>query len=607
MNRFLPCTAEELAALGWDRCDFIIISGDAYVDHASFGTAIIGRILEAEGFRVGIIAQPDWKDDESVRIFGRPRLGFLVTAGNLDSMVANYTAAKKRRRQDSYSPGGAGGRRPDRATAVYANLVRRAYKKVPVIIGGIEASLRRLAHYDYWSDSLRRSMLLDSKADMLVYGMAEQSICEIARRMDAGVSVREITDIPGTVVRIQQEELPERTVLLPSHDLLKTDKKAYAESFRLQLENSDAFNGRPLYEAYGASGILQLPPSRPLEQAEMDKVYALPFVRDRHPSYSEAVPALEEVRFSLVSSRGCFGSCSFCALTFHQGRIIQSRSHRSLIGEAGKITAMPDFKGYIHDVGGPTANFRHPACKKQLTAGACTDRMCLFPEPCPSLDADHSDYISVLRKLRSLPKVKKVFIRSGIRFDYLLAAGNGDFLQELCEHHVSGQLKVAPEHVSAKVLSAMGKPPHKVYLDFKRRYEEKNKSLGKNQYIVPYFISSHPGSTLEDAIDLALFFRQQRFIPEQVQDFYPTPGTVSTCMYYTGIDPRSMKSIYIPRSYEEKQMQRALLQFNRPENADLVRQALEKAGRRDLIGPGKNSLVSGGSDRKPRAPGRPRR
>ena len=607
MNRFLPCTAEELAVLGWDRCDFIIISGDAYVDHASFGTAIIGRILEAEGFRVGIIAQPDWKDDESVRIFGRPRLGFLVTAGNLDSMVANYTAAKKRRRQDSYSPGGEGGRRPDRATAVYANLVRRAYKKVPVIIGGIEASLRRLAHYDYWSDSLRRSMLLDSKADMLVYGMAEQSICEIARRMDAGVSVREITDIPGTVVRIQQEELPEGTVLLPSHDLLKIDKKAYAESFRLQLENSDAFNGRPLYEAYGASGILQLPPSRPLKQAEMDRVYALPFVRDRHPSYTEAVPALEEVRFSLVSSRGCFGSCSFCALTFHQGRIIQSRSHQSLIGEAGKITAMPDFKGYIHDVGGPTANFRHPACKKQLKAGACTDRMCLFPEPCPSLDADHSDYISVLRKLRSLPEVKKVFIRSGIRFDYLLAAGNGDFLQELCEHHVSGQLKVAPEHVSARVLSAMGKPPHKVYLDFKRRYEEKNKALGKNQYIVPYFISSHPGSTLEDAIELALFFRQQRFIPEQVQDFYPTPGTVSTCMYYTGIDPRSMKSIYIPRSYEEKQMQRALLQFNRPENSDLVRRALEKAGRRDLIGPGKNSLVSGGNGRKPRASGRPRR
>ncbi len=590
----MPCTAEELSVLGWDRCDFIIVSGDAYVDHPSFGTAIIGRVLEAEGFRVGIIAQPDWKTEESLKIFGRPRLGFLVTAGNLDSMVANYTAARKRRRQDSYSPGGEGGRRPDRASLVYANLIRRAYKKVPVILGGIEASLRRLAHYDYWSDSLRRSILLDAKADLLVYGMAEQSIVEIARRLNRGVAVREILDIPGTVVKIQPGDLPEGTVILPSHDDLKAGLRAYAESFQVQIQNADAFSGSPLYEGYGSSGILQLPPSLPLSREDLDRVYDLPFMRQQHPSYTEKVPSLEEVRFSLVSSRGCFGSCSFCALTFHQGRIIQSRSHESLIKEAELVKAMPDFKGYIHDVGGPTANFRHPACKKQTSTGACPQRMCLFPKPCPHLDTDHGDYIALLKKLRKLSGVKKVFIRSGIRFDYLLEAGNEDFLRELCAHHVSGQLKVAPEHVSGRVLSAMGKPPHGVFLEFRDKYEKMNTSMGKKQFMVPYFISSHPGSTLEDAIELALFFRKQRFIPEQVQDFYPTPGTVSSCMYYTGIDPRNMKKIYIPRSYEEKQMQRALLQFNRPENAPLVRKALVKAGRTDLIGFGGNALVSPG-------------
>jgi uncharacterized radical SAM protein YgiQ len=591
MTRFLPCSAEELSRLGWDRCDFVLVTGDAYVDHPSFGAAIIGRVLEDAGFRVGIIPQPDWKSPESLKIFGRPRLGFLVTAGNLDSMVANYTAAKKPRRDDAYSPGGEGGRRPDRASIVYANLVRRAYKKMPLIVGGVEASLRRLAHYDYWSDSLRRSLLLDAKADILVYGMAELTITEIARRMDAGTDIKEIRDLPGTVVRASPEILPEGTLRLPDHETLKRDRPAFARSFQMQLQNADPFSGRPLYEAYGAGGVLQNPPQRPLAQAEFDRVYGLPFAKEPHPSYTQPVPAIEEVRFSLVSSRGCFGSCSFCALTFHQGRIIQSRSHESLLSEARALTGLPGFKGYIHDVGGPTANFRHPACRKQADQGSCTHRACLFPEPCPALDAGHGEYTELLRSLRQIEGVKKVFIRSGIRFDYLLEDGKGEFLAELCAHHVSGQLKVAPEHVSARVLNAMGKPKHQVYLDFKRKFEETNRRLGKKQYLVPYFISSHPGSTLEDAIELALFFKEQRFIPEQVQDFYPTPGTVSTCMYYTGTDPRTMKSIHVPRSFDEKRMQRALLQFNRRENAELVRRALLEAGRPDLIGRGGSCLV----------------
>ncbi len=592
MIPFLPCTAQEMADRGWDRCDFILVSGDAYVDHPSFGTAIIGRVLEAEGFRVGIIPQPDWRSPESLTLFGRPRLGFLVSAGNLDSMVANYTAARKPRRDDSYSPGGEGGRRPDRASIVYANLVRRAYKRMPLIIGGIEASLRRLAHYDYWSDSLRRSLLLDSKADLLVYGMAERSIVEIARRMDAGEHIREIRNIPGTVVLADEDSLPEETIVLPSHDRLKKERRAYAESFRVQMRNTDPVSAKPLYEAYGSNGVLQLPPQRPLEREEFDRIYSLPFAREPHPMYTRGVPAIEEVRFSLVSNRGCFGSCSFCALTFHQGRIIQSRSHESLIREAEELTRHAGFKGYIHDVGGPTANFRHPSCKKQLESGTCADRMCLYPEPCPALDADHSDYVQLLGRLRRVPGVKKVFIRSGIRFDYLLAEGNDRFLRELCEHHVSGQLKVAPEHVSSRVLAAMGKPEHRVYLDFKKRFDRINSELGKKQYIVPYFISSHPGSTLDDAVELALFFKEQRFIPQQVQDYYPTPGTVSTCMYYTGIDPRTMKKIYVPSDPDEKQMQRALLQFNRRENAELVRRALIKAGRKDLIGYSGKCLVA---------------
>jgi uncharacterized radical SAM protein YgiQ len=591
MIPFLPCTSQELSGRGWDRCDFILVSGDAYVDHPSFGAAIIGRVLEAEGFRVGIIPQPDWRSPESLTVLGRPRLGFLVTAGNLDSMVANYTAAKKPRRDDAYSPGGEGGQRPDRASIVYANLVRRAYKRMPIMIGGIEASLRRLAHYDYWSNSLRRSLLLDSKADLLVYGMAEKSIVEIARRMDGGEHIREIKDVPGTVVRVEPDSLPDGTIRLPEHDRIKENRRSFTESFSIQLRNTDPFNSRPLYEAYGTNGVLQLPPQKPLEREEFDRVYALPFTREPHPMYTQGVPAIEEVRFSLVSNRGCFGSCSFCALTFHQGRVIQARSHESLIEEAEDLTRHPGFKGYIHDVGGPTANFRHPSCKKQLTSGTCTDRMCLFPKPCPALDADHSDYVNLLKKLRSLPGVKKVFIRSGIRFDYLLAEGNERFLRELCEHHVSGQLKVAPEHVSFRVLEAMGKPDHRVYLRFKKRFDQINTELGKKQYMVPYFISSHPGSTLEDAVELALFFKEQRFIPQQVQDFYPTPGTISTCMYHTGIDPRTMKKIYVPTDPEEKRMQRALLQFNRRENAELVRKALIKAGRKNLIGHGRQCLV----------------
>jgi len=592
MTRFLPCSAEELSRLGWERCDFVLVSGDAYVDHPSFGAAIIGRVLEDAGFRVGILSQPDWKSPESLKVFGRPRLGFLVTAGNLDSMVANYTAAKKPRRDDAYSPGGAGGRRPDRASIVYANLVRRAYKKMPLIVGGVEASLRRLAHYDYWSDTLRRSLLLDAKADILVYGMAELTIIEIARRMDAGTDIKEITDLPGTVVRTDPDSLPEGTLRLPDHDTLKQDRRAFATSFQIQTQNADPFSGHALFEAYGTGGVLQNPPQRPLSQGEFDHFYSLPFAKEPHPSYTEPVPAVEEVRFSLVSSRGCFGSCSFCALTFHQGRIIQSRSKASLLAEARGLTELPGFKGYIHDVGGPTANFRHPACRKQEDQGSCTHRACLFPEPCPALDADHGEYTELLRSLRRIEGIKKVFIRSGIRFDYLLEAGNEEFLSELCAHHVSGQLKVAPEHVSARVLKAMGKPKHQVYLEFKKRFEQTNRRLDKKQYLVPYFISSHPGSTLEDAIELALFFKAQRFIPEQVQDFYPTPGTVSTCMYYTGIDPRTMNEIYVPRSFEEKRMQRALLQFNRRENAGLVRKALLEAGRPDLIGRGGACLVA---------------
>jgi len=604
MNRFLPTNAAELAEWGWDRPDFVLVTGDAYVDHPSFGAAVISRVLEADGFRVGLIAQPDWTTPDSLKILGRPRLGFLVTSGNLDSMVNHFTAAKKKRRDDVYSPGGRSGRRPDRAVTVYANLARQAYKKMPVIIGGLEASLRRMAHYDYWKDALRRSVLLDSKADLLVYGMGEAAIRRIAAALDAGTPVRAIRDVPGTVYACSMEDLPPEARLLPDHDRLKADRRAFAESFRIQYENADPFRGGILAEPYGGRAVVQNPPPAPVSRDEMDRIYGLPYARAAHPSYTDAVPALEEVRFSLTSSRGCFGACAFCALAFHQGRLVASRSHESLIGEAEGLIRHPDFKGYIHDVGGPTANFRGPACEKQALRGSCPGKRCLAPTPCPSLKADHRDFLALLRKLRELPGVKKVFIRSGLRFDYLLADRDHDVLTELCEHHVSGQLKVAPEHVSARVLEVMGKPSRQIYERFRRRYTEVNRKLGKKQYLVPYFISGHPGSELKDAIELAEHLRDTRFIPDQVQDFYPTPGTLATAMWYSGIDPMSGRRVHVPRDAEEKAMQRALLQYDRPQNRDLVRRALLKAGRRDLIGSGPKCLIPGEAQSRSEAPGR---
>ena len=591
MNPFLPINSDEMAARGWDRVDFALVTGDAYVDHPSFGASVIARILESEGYRVGIIPQPDWTTPDSLKVLGRPRLGFLVTSGNLDSMVNHFTAAKKKRRNDSYTPGGRAGRRPDRAVTVYANLVRQAYKKMPLIIGGLEASLRRMAHYDYWKDSLRRSVLLDAKADLLVYGMGEAAVKAVAASLDAGVPAADIRDVPGTVYACGISEVPDGALILPDHEALKADRRAFAESFRIQYENADPFTGRRLAEPYGGRAVVQNPPSPPLSREEMDAVYALPYARDAHPSYTEAIPAVEEVKFSLVSSRGCFGACAFCALAFHQGRIVASRSHESLLEEAQILISDTNFKGYIHDVGGPTANFRSPACAKQGTQGSCPGKRCLAPEPCPSLRADHGEYISLLRKLRRMDGVKKVFIRSGIRFDHMLADTENDFLTELCEHHVSGQLKVAPEHVSADVLRVMGKPKRQVYDRFVRRYAEVNKKLGKKQYLVPYFISGHPGSRLKDAVELAEYLRDSRFIPDQVQDFYPTPGTLATCMWYTGIDPMTGRKVHVPSDPIEKAMQRALLQYNRPENRKLVRQALLKAGRGDLIGDGSKALI----------------
>ena len=572
-GNFLPITREEMKERGWDQVDFVYVSGDAYVDHPSFGHAIITRLLESRGYRVGIIAQPDWRKPESVQVFGEPRLGFLVSAGNMDSMVNHYSVSKKRRKTDAYTPGGEMGKRPDYACVVYGNLIRQTYKKTPIILGGIEASLRRMAHYDYWSDKLKRSVLLDSGADVISYGMGEHSIIELAEALDAGIPVEEI---------------------LPSFEDLKADKMNYARSFYTQYLNTDAFNGKRLVEPYSDHlYVVQNPPAAPLTQMEMDDVYSLPYQRTYHPSYEAkgGVPAIKEIKFSLISNRGCFGGCSFCALTFHQGRIVQVRSHESLIEEAKEITKDKDFKGYIHDVGGPTANFRHPSCKKQMEHGVCKTRQCLFPSPCKNLDADHRDYVSLLRKLRDIPKVKKVFIRSGIRFDYLLADKKQEFLRELCEYHVSGQLKVAPEHVAGPVLSLMGKPEHKVYEEFTRQFYKMNEKIGKEQYLVPYLMSSHPGSTLKEAVELAEYCRDLGYMPEQVQDFYPTPSTLSTCMYYTGVDPRTMQKVYVPKSPHEKAMQRALIQYRNPELYDLVIEALHKAGRSDLIGFGPKCLV----------------
>lgn len=593
-GNFLPITREEMKERGWDQVDFVYISGDAYVDHPSFGHAIITRLLESRGYRVGIIAQPDWRKPESVQVFGEPRLGFLVSAGNMDSMVNHYSVSKKRRKTDAYTPGGEMGKRPDYACVVYGNLIRQTYKKTPIILGGIEASLRRMAHYDYWSDKLKRSVLLDSGADVISYGMGEHSIIELAEALDAGIPVEDITYIAGTVVKAKSLDSIYDAEILPSFEDLKADKMNYARSFYTQYLNTDAFNGKRLVEPYSDHlYVVQNPPAAPLTQMEMDDVYSLPYQRTYHPSYEAkgGVPAIKEIKFSLISNRGCFGGCSFCALTFHQGRIVQVRSHESLIEEAKEITKDKDFKGYIHDVGGPTANFRHPSCKKQMEHGVCKTRQCLFPSPCKNLDADHRDYVSLLRKLRDIPKVKKVFIRSGIRFDYLLADKKQEFLRELCEYHVSGQLKVAPEHVAGPVLSLMGKPEHKVYEEFTRQFYKMNEKIGKEQYLVPYLMSSHPGSTLKEAVELAEYCRDLGYMPEQVQDFYPTPSTLSTCMYYTGVDPRTMQKVYVPKSPHEKAMQRALIQYRNPELYDLVIEALHKAGRSDLIGFGPKCLV----------------
>lgn len=586
-QKFLPICKKDMEERGWEQMDFVYVIGDAYVDHPSFGHAIISRLLEAHGYRVGIISQPDWKDKNSVMIFGEPRLGFLVSAGNMDSMVNHYSVSKRRRNTDAYTPGGVMGKRPDYAAVVYGNLIRQTYKHTPVILGGIEASLRRLAHYDYWSDKLKRSILLDSGADLISYGMGERSIVEIAEALEAGIAAEDLTYIDGTVVKVKNLDSVYDAVVLPSFEELKADKKKYAESFYTQYCNTDPFSGKRLAEPYSEHlYVIQNPPAKPLSRLEMDDVFGLPYMRTYHPSYEAKgkVPAIEEIKFSLTSNRGCFGGCNFCALTFHQGRIVQTRSKESLLQEAKQMTKEKDFKGYIHDVGGPTANFRHPSCKKQMEHGVCTNRQCLFPTPCKNLNADHREYVEILRDLRKIPGVKKVFIRSGIRFDYLLAEKDETFLKELCAYHVSGQLKVAPEHVSDTVLEKMGKPRNEVYQAFTKKFYRMNEQLGKKQYLVPYLMSSHPGSTLKEAVELAEFCRDMGYMPEQVQDFYPTPSTISTCMYYTGLDPRTMKPVYVPKNPHEKAMQRALIQYRNPANYDLVREALTKAGRTDLIG-----------------------
>lgn len=593
-NGFLPVNRADMDAAGISQLDFVYICGDAYVDHPSFGHAIISRLLEAHGYKVGIIAQPDWRDKNSISILGEPRLGFLVSAGNMDSMVNHYSVSKKRRATDAFTPGGVMGKRPDYATIVYCNLIRQTYKHTPVIIGGIEASLRRLAHYDYWSDKMKRSILLESGADLISYGMGEHSIIEIADALNSGIAIKDITFIDGTVYKTRNREDIYDAIELPHYEKLLADKKEYAKSFYTQYCNTDPFSGKRLFETYDKKlFVVQNPPSKPLAGNEMDQVYSLPFQRTYHPSYEAlgGVPAITEVKFSLVSNRGCYGGCSFCALTFHQGRIIQTRSHESILAEAGQMVWEPDFKGYIHDVGGPTANFRAASCDKQLTKGVCPNKQCLFPKPCRNLKVDHTDYLKLLRKLRELPNVKKVFIRSGIRFDYLIYDKDQTFLQELCEHHVSGQLKVAPEHISNAVLEKMGKPGVEVYQKFVKAYKDTNEKLGKKQFLVPYLMSSHPGSTLKEAIELAEFLRDLGYMPEQVQDFYPTPSTISTCMYYTGLDPRTMQPVYVAVNPHEKAMQRALIQYRNPKNYDLVLEALTKAGRTDLIGFDKKCLI----------------
>ena len=591
---FLPINKQDMADRGWDRPDFVYVIGDAYVDHPSFGPSIISRVLESEGFRVAILSQPDYKSADPFKEFGRPRLGFLVSAGNIDPMVAHYTVSKKKRTYDYYSPGGKAGKRPDRAVIVYCNRIREAYGDVPIIIGGLEASLRRFAHYDYWDNKVRRSILVDSRADILTYGMGEKILVRIAQLLDKGVPVKKIHDVRGTVyMTTPDDKLHFEAVGGFDYNDIKTDKKVYADAYKVQYLNQDSISGKAVTELYDGKMLVQNPPMPPLEREELDRVYSLPYMRTYHPCYEAegGVPAIEEVRFSITHNRGCFGGCNFCALTFHQGRTVRSRSIESCVREAKLITEMPDFKGYIHDVGGPTANFRHPACEKQLKDGVCLGRRCLSPEPCKNLKADHTEYIKLLDAIKSVDGVKKVFIRSGIRYDYMLADKNPAFFKKLVTEHVSGQLKVAPEHICDNVLKYMGKPSVKVYEEFKKRYFKYCDECGKEQYIVPYLMSSHPGSTLNDALEIALYLKRNGIRPEQVQDFYPTPGTVSTVMYYTGIDPLTGRSVYCTNDYREKQLQRALLQYNRPENYKLVREAVIKCGRSELIGFGKDCIV----------------
>ncbi len=591
---FLPISVKDMKDRGWEQCDFVYVIGDAYVDHSSFGPAIISRLLESFGYKVGIISQPDWKIKESIAILGKPRLGFIVSAGNMDSMVNHYTVNKKHRHTDAYTPGGIMGKRPDYATIVYCNLIKQTYKDVPIIIGGIEASLRRLAHYDYWSDKIKHSILIDSGADIISYGMGEHSIVEIADALNSGIDITDITFIKGTVYKAKSLDNLYDYIELPDYDDICENKKTYAESFYTQYVNTDPFTAKTLVEKYKEKlYVVQNPPAMPLTTQEMDDIYALPYMRNYHPSYEKngGVPALNEIKFSITNNRGCFGGCSFCALTFHQGRIIQVRSHQSIIEEAKLMTKDPDFKGYIHDVGGPTANFRYPSCNKQLTRGVCPNRQCLFPKPCGNLTVDHSDYIKLMHELQSIDGVKKVFIRSGIRFDYCMADSDDTFMRELCENHISGQLRVAPEHISDNVLKRMGKPENSVYEAFLKRYDRINNKTGKKQYVVPYLMSSHPGSTMKEAIELAEYIRDLGYMPEQVQDFYPTPSTLSTCMYYTGYDPRTMEKVYTPVTYHEKAMQRALIQYRNPENYELVKEALIKNGRSDLIGFDKKCLI----------------
>ncbi len=598
---FLPVCKSDMVKQGIKQLDFILVSGDAYVDHSAFAHAVIGRVLESIGYSVGIIPQPNWQNIDDFKKLGTPRLGFLVCPGNIDSMVNHYTASKKRRNQDFYSPGGKAGLRPDRATIVYCNKIREAFgNKIPIIIGGIEASLRRFAHYDYWSDSVRRSILIDSGADLLIYGMGEKQIMEIADLLNCGASIKDIKHIPGTVYEETKEKLPTDCIILPDFNSVSTDKKQYAIATYKMVFEQDYIRGKVLAQKDNKKYVVQNPPATPLSQDELDWVYELPYENTYHPMYEKlgGVPAISEIKFSLTSCRGCFGNCNFCALAFHQGRTVTARSHKSLIREAENMTKSPDFKGYIHDVGGPTANFRHPSCEKQLKMGACKDKQCLFPTPCKNLDVSHQDYLSLLRKLRKIPKVKKVFIRSGIRYDYLLADKNDEFFYELCKYHISGQLRVAPEHISDRVLKYMGKPSREIYDKFIEKFNRINKELNKEQYAVPYLMSSHPGSTLKDAIALSEYLRDKNIQPDQVQDFYPTPGSISTCMYYTELNPYTLETVYVPKTYEEKQMQRALLQYRNPENYELVKKALLKAGREDLIGYSPKCLIKPKGDIK---------